>query len=33
VTGKVDSVAAQNGQFVLTVGSDQVTLDQIQSVH
>lgn len=32
-TGKVDSVTAQNGQFVLSVGSDQVTLDQIQSVH
>ncbi len=31
-TGKVDSVTAQNGQFVLTVGSDQVTLDQIKSV-
>jgi flagellar basal-body rod modification protein FlgD len=32
VTGKVDSVTAQDGRFVLTVGSAQVTLDQIQSV-
>lgn len=32
VSGKVDSVNAQNGQFVLSVGSDQVTLDQIKSV-
>jgi flagellar basal-body rod modification protein FlgD len=32
-SGKVDSVTAQNGKFVLSVGSDQVTLDQIQSVH
>lgn len=31
-TGKVDSVDAQNGQFVLAVGSDKVTLDQVQSV-
>jgi flagellar basal-body rod modification protein FlgD len=31
-TGQVSSVTAQNGQFVLTVGTDQVTLDQIQSV-
>jgi flagellar basal-body rod modification protein FlgD len=31
-TGKVDSVVTQNGQFVLSVGPDQVTLDQIQSV-
>jgi flagellar basal-body rod modification protein FlgD len=31
-TGTVSSVAAQNGQFVLTVGSNQVTLSQIQSV-
>lgn len=32
-TGKVDSVTAQNGQFVLSVGSTQVTLDQIKAVH
>jgi flagellar basal-body rod modification protein FlgD len=32
-TGTVSAVTAQNGQFVLTVGSNQVTLDQIQSVH
>jgi flagellar basal-body rod modification protein FlgD len=32
VTGQVSSVDAQNGQFLLTVGSDQITLDQIQSV-
>jgi flagellar basal-body rod modification protein FlgD len=31
-SGKVDSVVTQNGQFVLSVGSDRVTLDQIQSV-
>ncbi len=31
-TGKVTSVEAQNGSFVLQVGSDSVTLDQIQSV-
>jgi flagellar basal-body rod modification protein FlgD len=32
LTGTVDSVTTQNGQFVLTIGSDQVPLDQIQSV-
>lgn len=32
VTGKVDSVTTQNGQFLLTIGSAQVSLDQIQSV-
>lgn len=31
-TGKVESVAAQDGKFVLTVGSARVSLDQIQSV-
>ncbi|MBP3960895.1 flagellar hook capping protein [Gemmata sp. G18] len=31
-TGKVSSVEAQSGSFVLQVGSDAVTLDQIQSV-
>jgi flagellar basal-body rod modification protein FlgD len=31
-TGTVSSVTAQNGQFVLTVGSNQVTLSQIQSI-
>lgn len=30
--GTVGSVEVQNGSFVLQVGSDQVTLDQIQSV-
>ena len=32
VTGKVDSVAVQDGAFVLQVGSASVRLDQIQSV-
>jgi flagellar basal-body rod modification protein FlgD len=31
-SGKVDSVTAQDGQFVLVVGSDRVTLDQVQTV-
>ncbi|QJW94380.1 Flagellar basal-body rod modification protein FlgD [Frigoriglobus tundricola] len=31
-TGTVSAVTAQNGQFVLTVGSNQVTLSQIQSL-
>jgi flagellar basal-body rod modification protein FlgD len=31
-TGVVRSVEAQNGNFVLQVGADSVTLDQIQSV-
>lgn len=31
-TGKVDSVTAQDGQFVLSVGTTQVKLDQVQSV-
>lgn len=31
-TGKVGSVETQNGSFVLQVGADSVTLDQIQSV-
>ena len=31
-TGTVDSVQARDGQFVLTVGSEEVTLDQVQSV-
>lgn len=31
-TGTVSGVTAQNGQFVLSVGTDQVTLDQIQSL-
>jgi len=31
-SGKVGSVEVQNGSFVLQVGTDQVTLDQIQSV-
>ncbi len=32
-TGTVSSVSASNGQFVLTVGSNQVSLSQIQSVN
>lgn len=32
VSGKVDSVSALNGEFVLNVGTAQVKLDQIQSV-
>jgi flagellar basal-body rod modification protein FlgD len=32
VSGTVDSVNAQNGQFVVTIGGEQVALDQIQSV-
>jgi flagellar basal-body rod modification protein FlgD len=32
VTGKVGSVAVQNGSFVLQVGNDQVSLDQITNV-
>ncbi len=31
-TGTVSAVTAQNGQYVLTVGSSQVPLSQIQSV-
>jgi flagellar basal-body rod modification protein FlgD len=31
-SGKVDAVAVQDGQFVLSVGSDQVKLDQIKTV-
>ncbi|MDY3551626.1 flagellar hook capping FlgD N-terminal domain-containing protein [Gemmata sp. JC717] len=31
-TGKVTSVQAQDGKFLLQVGSDQVLLDQINSV-
>ena len=31
-TGKVTAVTAQNGQYVLTVGSSQVPLSQVQSV-
>ena len=31
-TGKVTSVTAQDGQFVLTVGTDKVLLDQISSL-
>jgi flagellar basal-body rod modification protein FlgD len=31
-TGTVSSVSVQNGNYVLNVGSDQVSLDQIQSV-
>jgi flagellar basal-body rod modification protein FlgD len=31
-TGKVDSVSTQDGNIVLTVGSDTVNLSQIQSV-
>jgi flagellar basal-body rod modification protein FlgD len=31
-SGTVTAVTAQNGQFVLTVGTNQVTLDQIQSL-
>lgn len=31
-TGTVDSVTAQNGQFVLTVGAEQVALDQVRTV-
>jgi flagellar basal-body rod modification protein FlgD len=31
-SGTVSSVSVQNGQFVLDVGSDKVTLDQISSV-
>ena len=30
--GAVDSVVTQNGQFVLTVGTEQIPLDQVQSV-
>jgi flagellar basal-body rod modification protein FlgD len=32
VSGKVDSVAVQGGQFVLQVGTDSVGLDQITNV-
>lgn len=32
-TGKVTSVQAEDGKFVLQVGSDQVGLDQISSVN
>jgi flagellar basal-body rod modification protein FlgD len=31
-TGKVDSVAVQNGKFVLNVGQTRIGLDQIQTV-
>lgn len=31
-TGTVDAITVQNGQFVLTVGSTQVPLDQVQTV-
>lgn len=32
LTGKVDSVAVQDGSFVLQVGGNSVALDQIQTV-
>jgi flagellar basal-body rod modification protein FlgD len=33
LSGTVSAVTVQNGQFVLTVGANQVALNQIQSVH
>jgi flagellar basal-body rod modification protein FlgD len=32
-SGAVSAVTVQNGQFVLSIGSNQVGLNQIQSVH
>jgi flagellar basal-body rod modification protein FlgD len=32
-SGAVSAVNVQNGQFMLTIGSNQVALNQVQSVH